>query len=241
MTVHYRTDTGRVRSSNQDAAASGLFEGGCWGVVCDGMGGASGGDIASTIAVETIAEELNSRISSDMSGAQINDVVCDAVNKANDRIYNMALRNDSLRGMGTTVVCAVAVGNWLYVSHVGDSRAYHIFDDGIKRLTRDHSMVQQLVDLGRITEEEARVHPQKNVITRALGVAIGVDVEHGEYSFADGDIILLCSDGLSNCVEAARLCRMASEIPVDRLCEAYIEEANNNGGSDNITALVISK
>lgn len=239
MTVDFKTDTGRVRGSNQDAAASGVFEGGCWGVVCDGMGGASGGDIASSCAVQTIGGELSDRLGPDLDEKQIFSIVQDAIDKANAVIYGLALKNIPLRGMGTTVVCAVVVGDTVYVSHVGDSRAYRICESGIIRLTKDHSMVQQLVDIGRITEEEARSHPQKNVITRALGVAPAVEVDHDEFPTADGDVILLCSDGLSNCVEDAEICRMAREIPIDALCAAYIDEANNNGGSDNITALVI--
>ncbi|MBE6760040.1 MAG: Stp1/IreP family PP2C-type Ser/Thr phosphatase [Ruminococcaceae bacterium] len=241
MRIFYRTDTGRVRSSNQDSAACGEFDGGCWGVVCDGMGGTNGGDIASSIAVEMIGEELSAIMNSQLEGEQIRAVISSAVDRANARIYSMARMDDALYGMGTTVVCAVRIDSRIYVAHAGDSRAYLMGEDGINRLTTDHSMVQELVDLGRITPEEALNHPRKNVITRALGVVPEIAVDHGEYEAGENDIVLLCSDGLTNCVSEAEMLAMARKLPLDELCGEYIDTANNNGGYDNITALVIGK
>ncbi len=242
MTIYSRTDTGKVRSSNQDAVTSGVFDGGAWGVVCDGMGGANGGDIASSKAVEIIGAMLTEELSRDLTGSMIRNLIEEAIEKANRVIYEMAREDITLAGMGTTVVCAVAVGNSLYIAHAGDSRAYLMNKNRINQLTRDHSMVQELVSLGRLTQEEARNHPRKNVITRAMGVYATIEVDHTECALEDGDIVLLCSDGLSNCVEEEKLLSMAQDIEHDiSLCEAYIECANTNGGQDNITALIICK
>lgn len=239
MILFSRTDRGRVRSSNQDAVNSGVFDGGCWGVVCDGMGGANGGDIAGSKAAEIIGETLADFLAEDMSGSAVRQLIEDAVSKANIEIFRQSQDDPALAGMGTTVVCAVVLGKTLYVAHAGDSRAYLMSDSGINQITRDHSMVQELVDLGRLTEEEARNHPRKNIITRALGVYPQISVDHTECSVGEGDTVLLCSDGLSNCVEDSRLLAMCTQLPAEQLCDAYVDEANQNGGFDNITALVI--
>ncbi len=239
MILFSKTDTGRVRSSNQDAVSSGLFEGGCWGVVCDGMGGANGGDIAGSRAAQIIGEMLSEFLMDGMSGSAVRQLIEDAVDKANTDIFRQSQTDPALAGMGTTVVCAVVSGNTLHVAHAGDSRAYLMSGGGINQITRDHSMVQELVDLGRLTQEEARNHPRKNIITRALGVYPRISVDHTECSVEAGDTVLLCSDGLSNCVDDAKLLEMSAQIPVDGLCDAYINEANQRGGFDNITALVI--
>ncbi len=242
MTIYSKTDTGKVRSSNQDAVASGVFEGGAWGIVCDGMGGANGGDIASSKAVEIISEAFTRELNGDLCGSAVRMAVEEAVARANSEIYEMARNNIALAGMGTTVVCAVVIGDNLYISHAGDSRAYIIGHNRINQITKDHSMVQELVNLGRLTEEEARNHPRKNVITRALGVYTEMEVDHNECAFENGDIVLLCSDGLSNCVEDEKLLSMAQDMEHDSsLCEAYVDSANTNGGQDNITALIICK
>lgn len=242
MTIYSKTDTGKVRSSNQDAVSSGVFEGGAWGVVCDGMGGANGGDIASSKAVEIIGGMLTQELDGELSGSEVRRIIEEAVSQANREIYAMAREDITLAGMGTTVVCAVVIGDTLYVAHAGDSRAYLLNSSRINLLTRDHSMVQELVNLGRLTEEEARNHPRKNVITRALGVYTDIEVDHTECTLEAGDMVLLCSDGLSNCVEEDRLLSMAQDIERDSsLCEAYIDSANTNGGPDNITALIICK
>ncbi len=241
MTVYFKTDTGRVRSSNQDAAASGLFDGGCWGVVCDGMGGASGGDIASSRAVEIIGGQLESRLVSGMDAEQTGQIVQEAVSMANAEIYEMSQNDLSLRGMGTTVVCAVVFGGSAFVFHAGDSRAYLLGGRSIKCVTKDHSMVQELVDIGRLTPEQARTHPRKNIITRAIGVGQSVKVDQCRLALKEGQMLLLCSDGLTNCVEDGRLLEMAGAFPAEELCAAYIDEANGNGGADNITALIIAK
>jgi len=239
MILFSKTDTGRVRSSNQDAVNSGLFDGGCWGVVCDGMGGANGGDIAGSRAAQIIGEMLTDFLMEDMSGSAIRQLIEDAVDKANMEIFRQSQTDPALAGMGTTVVCAVVSGDTLHIAHAGDSRAYLMSDGGINQITRDHSMVQELVDLGRLTQEEARNHPRKNIITRALGVYPKISVDHTECSVEKGDTVLLCSDGLSNCVDDAKLLEMSEQISVDALCDAYINEANQSGGFDNITALVI--
>lgn len=240
MNVYSLTDKGKVRSSNQDAVSSGVFEGGVWGVVCDGMGGANGGDIASSRAIETIGTLLAGQLSCEMSGSAIRQLLEVAISQANSDIYTLARNDATLAGMGTTVVCAVVVDSTLYVAHAGDSRAYVIGSERINLITKDHSMVQELVNIGRLTEAEARNHPRKNVITRALGVHVEVPVDHTEYTLEAGEAVLLCTDGLSNCVDEEGMLSLAQSIGLgDRLCGALVGAANEAGGTDNITALLI--
>jgi len=240
MTIYSKTDIGKVRGSNQDAVTSGVFEGGAWGIVCDGMGGANGGDTASSKAVEIIGAAFSEQLSSELSGEQVRRVIEQAAACANDEIYELARKDISLAGMGTTFVCAVVIGEQLYVAHAGDSRAYVLGSNRINLITKDHSMVQELVNIGRLTEEEARNHPRKNVITRALGVYTEIEVDHTECTLERRDMVLLCSDGLTNCVEEERLLSMAQDIEHDSsLCEAYVDQANTNGGQDNITVLIM--
>ena len=241
MTVYSSTDTGCVRASNQDAVLSGQFEGGCWGVVCDGMGGANGGDIASATAVEIIGKLLSEGLTSRSTGDEVRSLVEQAVNEANTAIYSRACSEPVLFGMGTTVVCAVVIERNLYVAHAGDSRAYLIRRGRIKPVTKDHSMVQELVDIGRLTEKQARTHPRRNIITRALGVGPEIAVDHSEHVFEKDTTVLLCSDGLSGCVEDKELLDMAGSISPEELCGAYIDKAKERGGPDNITALVIAE
>lgn len=241
MKVYSKTDKGLVRSSNQDSMAVGRFEGGVYGVVCDGMGGANGGDYASAKAVEVIDSVLKDRINADMSGSEIRSLLQEAIKAANMHILEQSLTDFALSGMGTTVVIAVADEKRLLTAHVGDSRAYLISGGRISQLTRDHSMVQEMVDLGQITQDEARNHPRKNIITRALGVDSRISIDYTESETAEGDIVLLCSDGLSNYLDDSELLGLSQSAPADRLCELYIEKANENGGGDNITALVIQK
>ena len=242
MKVDFATDTGAVRSSNQDACSCGLFPGGgAWAVVCDGMGGANGGNIASAIAVERIEGLLKSGYRENMSPGNIKSMIINAVLRANTAIYQRAAEEAGLQGMGTTAVVMLAVKNRLYVAHVGDSRAYLKSRDGIRQLTMDHSYVQNLVNFGQITKEEARTHPRRNIITRVLGVHDDVNVDYAAWDFAAGDMALACTYGLTNYADEDLLEEYTDRHSGDSgaLIHELIRFAIDSGGSDNITIAVV--
>ncbi len=242
MRVFSATHTGLVRSSNQDALSYGTYgDGSVWAVVCDGMGGANGGEVAGTTAVEIIGERLERDCNTGMKAHSVRKLLQSAVLSANIEIYDKAQRTIELAGMGTTVVIAIVSDGCVYTAHAGDSRAYKLSGGKPIQLTVDHSMVQEMVQLGQITEEQARNHPRKNVITRALGVYSTVELDFTESAFDSGDMLLLCSDGLTNYVDDSELMRLAAETPVEQLADKYIETACQNGGGDNVTAVIICK
>lgn len=240
MNIYGSTDKGKSRNSNQDAFAFGTFEdGSVWAVVCDGMGGAKGGNVASRMAVDCLSASLKSRYRLNMSEPSYKNLLFSAVNAANIRVFDKAKEDSELNGMGTTVVAVLISKGIAYIAHAGDSRAY-VFQNGeLTQLTRDHSIVQNMVEDGKITKEEARVHPRKNVITRALGVDESVDVEFTVADIAAGSSLLLCTDGLTNYINNDELIGILSSASRESITQKLIESANNNGGGDNITAVVI--
>jgi len=241
MNITAKTDIGLVRGQNQDAYAVGeLSESLGWAVVCDGMGGPSGGEIASEIAINTVSEGMNRLLHAESTGAELHSVISEVIVAANGRIFEMGEENAGLKGMGTTLVLCVLRGAEFTVAHVGDSRAYLIRDGTIKRLTSDHSLVQKMVERGEISEDEASVHPQKNIITRALGVMAEVAFDTAVHEFLPGDLILLCTDGLTNLCEDEEILEAAGRLSPDALPPALIDLANERGGLDNITAVVMN-
>lgn len=243
MRVEFATDTGVVRSSNQDACRCGLFsEDSAWAVVCDGMGGAKGGNIASGIAVERIEEHLRKSYSEKMSQGSIKSMLMNAIQQANTAIFEESKAKPELRGMGTTAVVMVAAGGQLYVAHVGDSRAYLKNTEGLTQITMDHSYVQDLVNFGQITKEEARTHPRRNIITRVLGVHNTVTADYSVWKFVAGDVALACTDGLTGYMEDSLLEEYMNKHSGEdsRLLEQLIQYAVDNGGSDNITIAVVN-
>lgn len=239
MKIYGKTDIGLVRSSNQDAFRIGKFDSGTvWAVLCDGMGGASGGDIASKMAVELISERILKNYNDNMKTSSVANLLESAINFASIKIFDLSREDETLSGMGTTVVAAVIRDGEAMVSHAGDSRAY-IIGDEIRQVTTDHSLVQEMLDRGEITFEEAKHHPIKNYITRALGVKDRITVDFTSENFGENDVLLMCSDGLSNMIEADILKEMASWIN-EETCEKLIDVANANGGRDNITAVIAS-
>lgn len=242
MEIHSRTDRGMVRHSNQDAERHGFFDdGSAWAVVCDGMGGANGGNVASGTAVEEISARLAEDYASDMSGSEIRDMIARAVNAANIKVYIEAQEDISLRGMGTTVVVAIVRDDTAYIAHAGDSRAYLFAKGDLRQVTVDHSVVQVMVDRGELTEQEARVHPRRNLITRALGVKPRLDIDHCECPVEKDDIILLCTDGLSNYVDDLEMFKIIYRFGGGDAVERLIDTANAHGGGDNVTAVTICR
>jgi len=222
LRVGARTDVGRVRKGNEDSftAEDPLF------AVADGMGGHQGGEVASSLALETIGK--GSRPIEKM------------VQEANQAVYRRADQDPGLSGMGTTLTALVADGEVLRMAHVGDSRAYMLRDGRLQRLTKDHTVVQRLVDEGKLTAEEAEIHPQRSILTRALGVDESLQVDQGAIEPRTGDRLLLCSDGLTGMVDEERITRILIENPDPQAAaDALVEAANEAGGQDNITAVVM--
>lgn len=235
-----RTDIGRIRSVNEDRAAI-LPEsnGTVIAVVADGMGGHQAGDIASQMAIEKIQDEL-SRLPHNATPDERLIAVKLAVEAANQDVYRHASEREQFHGMGTTVVVTVASPDRLVVGHIGDSRAYLANQDGIVQLTEDHSLVNELVRSGQITREEAHNHPRRNVLTRALGTETRVQVDVHAFEWQEGDIVLMCSDGLSGLVQRDMLYDiLRSEETLDDKVNCLVEKALDAGGDDNITVVLI--
>lgn len=235
-----KTDIGRVRRSNQDSYTVGELPGGvAYGVICDGMGGANGGNIASATAVKTVSEQITAAWRPGMGPNSIINLLKSAVAAANINVFDMSKSVEALSGMGTTIVVVLITDGTAHVVHAGDSRAYHMQGSKLTQITRDHSIVQNLVEQGQLTEREAREHPRRNVITRALGVAEALDVDYNEIPLEEGDGILLCTDGLSGFVEQADMERVLHTVPFAEAPDRLVELANENGGGDNITVVAI--
>lgn len=239
MIAFGKTDKGMVRSSNQDNYCCGVFrDGAAWAVVCDGMGGAAGGDIASRCAVDTVKAILRTQYRRWYGKRRLSRLFTMAAQTAHREVSRRALEQPELSGMGTTIVIAVVKRGKAFIAHAGDSRAY-IITDTARQLTRDHSVVQELVDSGRITSEAALRHPNRNIITRALGIGPEINIDFGVHKLPDNARVLLCTDGLTNCVSDEQLCELSCQTAASVLPDKYIAEANANGGYDNITAVII--
>lgn len=241
LKVFSKSDIGLIRQSNEDACNVGLLQDGevGWAVVCDGMGGAKGGNVASGIAVEKISERIRSDYRPGMTDEETQRLIIDAIAYANREVHDLAGSDDALNGMGTTVVTAVVADATAHIAHAGDSRAYLISPDGIRQLTTDHSMVQEMVEKGDLTAQEARKHPQKNIITRALGVESSIRVDYREVSFAPRDLLLICTDGLTNYLDEEQIFALAGELSAQDFADRLVQLARDAGGSDNITVAVI--
>lgn len=242
MIIAGKTDQGKVRKTNQDDYAAGTLPGGAaFAVVCDGMGGANGGNVASSTAVGIIRDSIKKEYNENFDDDSIKNLITLAVGRANTSVFEMSRNDQSLMGMGTTVVAAIAAKGFLVVAHAGDSRAYLIGSSGdsAKQLTRDHSIVQEMVESGKITPDEALIHPQKNIITRALGVEESLDIDFSKMPFGDGSTLLICTDGLSNLVTDDVIGSVVNGAAPDQCVERLVDMANDNGGNDNITVVVI--
>ena len=241
MKIVAKTDKGLVRENNQDAYAVGELPGEvAWAVVCDGMGGAAGGNIASALAVKVISDKITSSYNEKMRDSSIKNLLDSAITSANIEVYDMAYSRPDLKGMGTTVVAVVVRDNVAHIAHAGDSRAYLVNKDGVEQITVDHSLVQNLVDRGEITKEEAEHHPNKNVITRALGVDKRIDVDFSEIDMQENETLVLCTDGLSNCVNNSEMAEDIKDGQYYAFADRLVKRANKNGGNDNITVVAIA-
>ena len=240
MKLAGKTDVGRVRQENQDDYRAGELPGGAvWALVCDGMGGAKGGREASQGACNVIENFFQEQYAQCGAG-QEEPFLKKALLYANRFVFQKAAHEEALAGMGTTAVCALVRSGNVYLCHAGDSRAYLIRDGKLTQLTHDHSYVQELVDCGTITEEEAEHHPQKNIITKALGVDYRLKPEFTAAKLKREDRLLLCTDGLTNMVPVEEMEELLAQGTFYDLPDRLIEAANAHGGSDNITALLLA-
>ena len=243
MQVFGKSDIGLKRKSNQDCFYfAKVNENTLWAIVCDGMGGVNGGDVASSLAVGSIKESLNKdawKELEEMSSSNVKKMLKNALKKANSEIFINAQDDKNLAGMGTTAVLVAVVNGKIYVTHVGDSRAYLVRQGKINQLTIDHSMVQEMIDEGEITHEEARIHPQKNIITRALGISKDVDIDCSMKIKQPGDAIIICTDGLTNYLDQKEILDYFKLEKGEALVDSLISAANEHGGADNITVVVL--
>jgi len=225
----HRTDPGRQRRGNEDALYSRapLF------VVADGMGGAQAGEVASGVAVETLGRGLPD------GGGPPQELLARRVSEANTAIYDLARKDAKRAGMGTTLTAVYVGEDEAAVAHVGDSRAYLLRDGELRRLTDDHSLVEELMRQGKLTPEEASDHPQKSIITRALGPEPAVDVDRQTVPLRDGDVFLLCSDGLTSMIDEDAIARVLEQArSLTEAGDALVAAANAAGGRDNITVVL---
>nr|HID14519.1 Stp1/IreP family PP2C-type Ser/Thr phosphatase [Anaerolineae bacterium] len=250
LKVGWATDAGEVRRHNEDTAliitaahdgdyalpAFGLF------VLADGMGGHQAGEIASSLAARSVAHHIMRQFylptlvgqEHDANQPALNEILVDAVRTANSAVA------DQVPGGGTTLTCALVLGPRAYIAHVGDSRAYIVTGEGLDQITHDHSLVDRLVELGQLTRDEAAIHPQKNVLYRAVGQSGALEVDIYVRTIPHGGRLLLCSDGLWSMVSEAEMANIVTTSPsLQSACESLVAAANRAGGRDNITAILV--
>lgn len=232
-----RTDVGRVRTRNEDALHVDSL--GRYAVLADGMGGHRGGDVAARIAVKTLNVSLDAGLCKPPHEDEAESVLFDAILTANAAIYAFGRANPRLAGMGCTVVTAVFLKDAVVSAHVGDSRLYRLRESELKQLTRDHTMLQEQIDGGIISAEEARGYSYRGLLTRGLGVADEVSPELGVHDAIEGDVFLLCSDGLTDMLDEQDVAAaLMLSSPVADIANLLVQHANEHGGRDNVSVIV---
>ncbi len=236
------TDPGLVRKQNQDYyALKSLHKNGLLAVVCDGMGGAKAGNVASKLATEVFTGEVERSFQKGMSPEMMQTVLCQAVALANTALFEQAQLSEDFRGMGTTLVALLIDGSNAVAVNVGDSRIYHMNDDGITLISTDHSLVELMVRRGELTHEQAKMHPNKNIITRAIGTEPAVQCDTYPLQLHPRDNFLLCSDGLSNLLDDQEiLFEVLHGARKKDCCGRLLDIAKQRGASDNVTAVLVS-
>ena len=235
------TDPGCVRQQNQDAFhMEQLDRNTLLCIVCDGMGGAKSGNIASSLAVDVFVQEVKRTWTASMNQEKINQMLHSAVKLANFTVFDQAQQFEEFDGMGTTLVAVLLKNRHATVVHVGDSRAYRVNSEGIWQMTRDHSLVQMMVERGELTQEMARTYPGKNFITRAIGTEPIVVCDISNLELSRGEFLLLCSDGLSNVLDDQEiLFEVVHGMNREDCCQRLLEIAKNRGAPDNVTSVLI--
>lgn len=238
------TDVGKERSKNEDIILIPknsddvqLF------VLADGMGGATAGEVASELAVSTCKKHFESNIERAQNDPyEIREVMRESILAANEKVLEMSINNEKYYGMGTTLIALYVCKNKIYIGHIGDSRVYRIRKNIIRQLTKDHSFVQELVNSGTITKQEAKNHPRKNVLTKVIGYEENIQPDIITKGFLKDDVILMCSDGLTNMVEEKDIYEIIVKNASDvcNMTKTLVNEANQAGGLDNISVIIIS-
>lgn len=240
MEVFAKTDIGKERKLNEDFfyiaekdSKIRLY------IIADGMGGYNGGEVASKVAVESVKKYIYTNFEEKKGSREgLIELINSAIKYANSEVFNLASENQDLKGMGTTLDICLIYNSKMYVGHIGDSRVYRIRKDFMRRITKDHSYVQTLIDDGSITKEEAQYHPKKNMITKALGCEEKVEPDIYVKTFLLNDVLLMCTDGLTNMLKEYETYSIIKENPKDA-ADLLVAKANENGGLDNITVIVI--
>ncbi len=234
--VGFLTDVGNYRSLNEDYLDYFITDDYSAFVIADGMGGHNAGEVASKMAVDNILKFIKENIDK----YPMSEIIIEAFKKANNIIYEYSCKNVTMNGMGTTVAACLIANNLIHIANVGDSSCFFIDDSGIRKITKDHSLVQQLLDEGSITEEQAMHHPNKNIITRAVGTSKDLEVDLYDLSNNKYKYIVLCTDGLSNEVEKEEIYKIvAFSQDVNEACKELINLAKERGGKDNISVLIV--
>ena len=253
MRFFSKTDIGTKRTENQDRVWVGaLSDTACGVILCDGMGGENAGSRASQLTVDFITERFKKGFREDnivgeenavgngtISRNTIRNLMITSLIAANSQVYNEALSDASKRGMGTTCVSAIVHDERAHIINIGDSRAYHIFEDNIQQITKDHTYIRTLLEEGEITVEESLTHPNRNAITRAIGAESSVVPDYFEIDLYKESILLLCSDGLHSYGNDVEIAEIIVNNPKNKVCDLLIEYAISKGGRDNITVAVV--
>lgn len=237
------TDVGRTRPLNEDSYyVSEYVEqfDAIYAMVADGMGGHQAGEVASAAAIGEVSAFINKYFTDGLDDEQIKKLLVSAIKSANDKVYRLSRADEHMSGMGTTLTLLLKTGKQIYIAHVGDSRAYVIHGESIHRVTTDHSMVEELLKSGQITPKQAQNHPQKNIITRAIGTEPTISADTYQLSSQPGDIYLLCTDGLTNMLSDGRIISLIRENEhLDTAAKILTQAANEQGGQDNITVVLL--
>ena len=242
MKYFSKSDIGLVRTENQDRVWTGVLgenEEAVALVVCDGMGGENAGSCASQMTIDLMRERLESGFRPSNNRNFIRNLLITSVTAANSLVYERANIELDKQGMGTTCVAAIVCDERAYIINVGDSRCYHIFDESIQQITKDHTVIRRLIERGEITEEESKTHPRRNSITRAVGAAREITPDYFEIDLEQGNCLLLCSDGLHSYGDDAEIAGIIVNNPIQKCCDLLIDYALANGGRDNATVALI--
>ena len=237
-----KSDIGLVRLENQDRVWTGALgenEEAVALVVCDGMGGENAGSCASQMTLDLMRERLEGGFRPSNNRNFIRNLLITSVTAANSLVFDRAKTEPDKRGMGTTCVAAIVCNERAYIINVGDSRCYHIFDESIQQITKDHTVIRKLIERGEITEEESKTHPRRNSITRAVGAAREITPDYFEIDLEQGHCLLLCSDGLHSYGDDAEIAGIIVNNPIQKCCDLLIDYALANGGRDNTTVALI--
>ncbi len=240
MEAYGQTDIGKIRMNNEDSFfltlekikdLNNLF------IIADGMGGHNAGEIASQEAIRRLIEFILER---EVIGKDYIGFLKKATEHANYQTYIKSVKNRGLKGMGTTITAITIEGNKAYGAHVGDSRLYSFRNDELTQITEDHTFIQEMVRTGRLTDDEAKAHPNRNMITRAVGIGANVEVDAFEFDINESDILLICSDGLSGMLSNEKISEiLATNDTIEQKTQKLVQQALDNGGEDNVTVILV--